>query len=249
MYFLVNQMISKKNKKASNMGLMISFAIFVTFVLFVIIILQPTFGTNEDKQALSSGIKDRFAEKATEEITTVTIKLSSSVSSNCVSFGSFLSDFNVSRGIIIKDEFGDVVSGSISSTDSDMLQINRNLSEDFFKIYSAESFDDLNSESLTCSSVTEGSDYEVGVTKKEKYISEERIYSVINSYSDYSYMIEELLVPSGTDIEISFEFENGTRISTGEENPDTNIFVTESAVEYINDDGKILPGKIITKIW
>jgi len=167
-----------------------------------------------------------------------------------VSISSFITDFNVSSGIVIKDNSGASVSGSVSDISSNTLQINRNSNTDkFFKIYSGEGFDPLSSQSLSCQGMTENLDYSVGVVNRDNYIFESRIISVINSYSNYSFLKKDLSVPRGSETEISFEFSNGTRIGTGNQTPTTNIFVDEKPVEYVSLNGDIVPGKIITKVW
>lgn len=238
------------NKKGSNVGLVVSFMIFVIFVLFVVTILQPVLNTNDDKKSLSLEIEKKIIEKTSDKLTTITISIKNPILPNCVSISSFVSDFNVSSRIIIKSNSNETVSGSVSSLDSNILQINRaSTSDNFFKIYSGSGFDLLNSESLTCQSMIENSDYKVGVVTREDYIFESKVISIMNSYLNYSLLKSDLGIPKSAEAEISFEFGNGTVINTGNATPTTNIFADEKPVEYISNSGDLTSGKIITRIW
>lgn len=238
------------DKKGSHVGLIISFMIFVTFMFFVMVIIQPSFNTNKDKKALGLGIEEKIIEKCSLELSSATIVLKSSVSANCISFVSIISDLNLSSGIIVKNVAGSVVPSSVSLSNQNTLQLNRaSITEEFFKIYSGTGFDSLSAESLSCQIVAESSGYEIGIVKKEKFLFESQIESKIELYSNYALLRGDFSLPKSTDAQIDFEYNNGTRISTGVDTPTTNVFVSEKTIEYISRQGDILPGKIIVKIW
>jgi hypothetical protein len=223
--------------------------LFVTFLLFLLVILAPALNTNKDKKSLSESVERSVLNKTSSVLKTVTVSISSSVSSNCVSISSFLSEFGFDSRILIVGEGNVPISGSLSS-DSSTLQINRNSSsENLLKIYNSDVFLPLGSESLSCVSVSEGSDYELGIVKSEIYVFEEKIISLLEEYSDYDQLKSDLNIPNGTDLGVGFIFSNGTLINTTEKDVSTNIYVTEKQVNYVDSQGKILSGKLRIRVW
>lgn len=239
-----------KSRRGSHVGVVVSFMIFVTFVLFVRVLLEPALTTNPDKESMLGSVEKKIISSTSFQTIVVTISLESSITQTCVSIGSFINNFDAYNGIVIKNENGDLISSSLSSTDLNTLQIKRNTnSEDFFKIYSSNGFDDVNYESISCESMTEGSDYTIARTKKQYYVFESKVADLISDYSNYNSFKESLNLPNGTDVGFSFELENGTIISTNETSVTTNIFVKEKSVEYLDENSNVLSGKLKTRIW
>lgn len=231
------------NKRGSHVGMMISFMLFVMFLIFVRIIFEPTINSDETKQKFIEGIERSVIESASEETIITTVSVSSS--SVCLSISNYLDDFNAYDGVVIKDENGDTIQASISSGDSSTLQIERTGSSiDFFKIYSSEGFDSLNEESASCTAL---SDSNIKGTKRKSYVFERKITDLISA--DYENFRKSLNMPNDTEIGVEFEFENKTIIKTPEKNITANIYIKESSVEYIDSDANVMAGKLRVKIW
>jgi len=238
------------NKKGSHVGVVISFMIFVAFVLFVRLIIEPALTTNVDKKSMLEGIEKKIINETSSQIVITTISIENTITDTCVSIGSFVSDFDALDGIIIKNENKNLIQGSLSSVDYETLYIKRNSnSENFIKIYSSESFPEINYESISCHSMVEDSDYTIGITKKEYYVFKDEINELINDYENYELFKRNLNLPNNTDVGFSFEFENGSIISTNETKTTTNIFVKEKSIEYVDENANILSGKLKTRIW
>lgn len=239
-----------RNHRGSHVGVVVSFMIFVTFVLFVIVLLEPSLTTNPDKKSMLESVEKKIIDGTSYQTIVVTVTLENSISETCVSIGSFISDFDGYEGIVVKNKNGDLISSSLSSSDLNTLQIKRNTnSENFFKIYSSDGFGDGTYETVSCRSITESTDYTIAMTKEQSYVFESKVEDLINDYSNYNKFKESLNLPNGTDVGFSFEFENGTIISTNETSVTTNIFVKEKTVEYLDENSNVLSGKLKTRIW
>jgi len=235
------------SKKGSHVGVMVSFLIFVTFILFVRSILEPVIVSDEDKKNLAKEIGERIIENVSYEIISTTILIESSTTSSCLSLNSFFFGSQMNEKIVVRDEDENVVSSSYTSEN---LRINRQSSSDkFFKVYCSENFDIIDEESSTCESLTEGTGYEIGVVKKSSYVSEDKIIELINSYSNYSKLKSELNVPNSTEIGVGFIYANGSEIKTPEKDATTNIYIEEKQIEYFGSDANILSGKLRIKAW
>jgi len=237
-----------KNFKGSHVGVMISFMIFVAFILFIRVILEPAILTNQDKEPMLEFIENKIINETSFYVSTTTVSLPSSISDTCLSINSFVDEFNAYPGIVIKNQNGIIIPDSISSVDSKTLYIKRNsVSENFFKIYSSDGFS-VSYESVSCHAITEGTNYN-SITKKGVYLFEDKIVELINDYENYENFKSALNLPNNTDAGISFEYEDGTIISTNETLPKTNIFSREKSVEYIDENANIHSGKLKTRIW
>lgn len=234
-------------KKGSHVGVMISFLIFVVFILFIITIIEPVIVSDEDKENFAKEIGRIILENVSSDIISATVLIESSTTSSCLSLNSFFSDSQMNTRIVVLDDDGDSIPSSYSSEN---LRINRQTSLDrFFKIYCSEDFDILDEESTTCESLTEGTDYKIGVIKTSEYASEEKIVSLINEYSNYSKLKSGLNVPNSTEIGIEFVYANGSEIKTPERDLMTNIYIEEKQVEYFDSNANILSGKLRIKSW
>jgi len=237
------------NKKGSHVGVVISFMIFVIFLLFVQFIVAPAVNTNKDKKTLLESVERNIINKSSSVMKTATVSVSSSVTSNCVSISSFISGFKFGLGIKVTSEEGNPISSSLAS-DLNTLQISRNSnSENLLKIHGSEIFDTLSSGTISCSAITEGSSYTLGVSNNREYIFEEKIENLIGEYSNYSKLKTDLNIPKDTELGIAFIYENGSLISTTERNVTTSVYISEKQIEYVDSNGKILSGKLRVKIW
>jgi hypothetical protein len=243
-------MVRKGDKRGSHVGVVVSFMLFVAFILFIILILEPALRTEQTRDVFLQGVENNVINKSSAVLKTVTISVDSSVSSSCVSISSFFDDFGFDERIVINSEEGDEIGSSVSDIDSSALQIERNSnSENLLKIHNSEVFSSISSSSVSCESVSEGSGYNVGITKKGIYIFEDRISGLISDYSDYDLLREELNVPNGTDLGIAFFYQNGSSIETFDSEPTTNIYVDETPVEYVDNSGRVLSGRLRIRIW
>ncbi len=238
-----------KNKKGSHIGVMISFLVFVTFLIFLQILLEPALKSNQDRGTLLDGVKDDIINASSSNLKIATIFVEESVTSNCVSIDSFLDDFDFDSRIIVLSEDGNVVDSSLAS-DSNTLQMTRNFnSENLLKIHSSEVFDPLESGSISCQAIVEGSDYILGISREKNYVFEKKLASFIEDSSNYSKLKLDLGIPEDIDLGIEFVYENGSSINTTEKDVTTNVYVDEEQIDYVGENGKILSGKLRIKIW
>lgn len=240
----------RRNKRGSHVGVMISFMVFITFIFFLRVILEPTLTSNQDKEVMLNEVEKKIINETSVEMTTITIDINSATTQNCVSIASFISEFGIDSNIVVKNKNGNIISSSVSPTESNTLQINRGSTTDnFFKVYNSEAFSAVSSASLSCQSISENTNFEYGITKKDDYVSEEKIIFLIESYADYEAMKSDLKIPNSTDIAISFEYADGSSIGTNKTEPTTNIFAREKQINYINENAEINSGKLKIKVW
>jgi hypothetical protein len=242
-------MITKINKKGSHISLVVSFLIFIVFIAFLRIILEPAIYSNKEKEVILEDIENELILSASSDLIYTSIYINKKIDTNCVRLDDFISEFDFSSGIIVKNKEDNFVPAFTSSGNSNTLEIVRgNTLESYFKIYNSNEFESIGSSSQECTSIFKGTDYNLGITTKKNYIFENLIIQVINDYSS-SPQFKLKNSPSSVNIGISFFYSNGTEIRTNEKNVTTDVFVRESPIEYVDNEGNINPGKINIRIW
>lgn len=228
-----------KNRKGSHVEVIISFIIFVTFIFFLFMIVEPSLSTQNDKKNMLDNIEVGIMDRISADMTTITVKVTGG-GSNCINLNNLISDLGIENNIIVKDASKETV---ISHVEGNSLQITRGSTGDtFFKIYYSKEFNGLETGS-GCPAIS----YELGLTKTDNYIFEAKMLDLINE--DYKTLKTNLKIPEGVDFGYGIVLSNGTSLETNEGNLSTNIYIRETPIEYVDLEGNILAGYLKTKIW
>lgn len=231
----------KGDKRGSHVGVVISFVIFVTFLVFLYSILSPAISSEQNKESISEHLELELIEKISAELTTVSVNVVTG-GSTCIELDNLINELSIGANIIVKDDSGQTVSSYIRS---DALQIERQSTSDiFFKVYYSPEFGEL----ATGSGCTNRA-YEFGLTKTEEYIFESKMLDLVNDYGNYESLKIELKIPEGTEFGFGIVRQNGTETQTNGEEMATNIYIKKIPIQYVDEDGNILSGYLKTKIW
>jgi len=224
----------------SHVGVVLSFVIFVTFILFIYIIVKPAIGT-ENKQNLLNHLKEVLIERASTELTSVSVLIGTG-SQTCVKLSGFFNEIEIGNRIIVKNNLGEILTAKISGQDLFV----ENGNEKFLKIYGSENFSDTDLGTMPSCQL----DYTFGLIRSEKNIFEKRIIHVIESYNDnYESLKEELNIASGNEFRLDFIYANGTIISTEKKEVLVSVFVDEFQIQYISKDAVRELGSLNVGIW
>lgn len=244
-----------KDCRGSHVGMIISFVVFITFIIFMYSIVRPAISTGQDKKTIADYLVVEIIKNISSNLTSMSIELNSSnpmsTQDNCVSLVGFYVRFATlfSPRIIIKNAEGnkeEAYSGYYS--DEDNIKINRTDNEDlFFKLYHSSEFPDLSDTTETCVPLI---DYSIGLVKKDRIPFENNLYSLINYYNNnYEQLKTGLNVPPGTEFGFGFIQSNGTRIEVGDAPSTTDIYVAEIPMQYVDEVANIQSGFINIKVW
>src|SRR3989344_3590574 len=126
-----------KKRGGTHVGVMLSFVIFVTFLIFLYSTIQPLIKTKKEKQSLLDFLKVELIKKFSADLTTVTISVDDSVSYSTETDCLEVLDNSVGVGpglsSIVNDDRGNIVS---SNRQNDKLIIEwGDHAKTFFKIY------------------------------------------------------------------------------------------------------------------
>jgi len=242
----------KINKKGSHVGVVLSFVVFITFLIFLYSTLEPAIKTDRDKQFVLDYLEKEFIKNFSNDLTLVTISLNETYNpqSNCIN----ISHVNGVSGmnLIVKNEQNAPVK---SNNQNNSIEIDINETGEqkkFFKIYYSEEYFSLYPKTNynSCDNSLEGSNYSIGLFKTDNYIFESKILKFLDIYNyDYEKLRNELNIPLGSDFGFNFKNKNGIIIGTGEKNLSASIYVNEISIQYIDNEANIGSGSITIKAW
>lgn len=185
-------MISYYNKKAvGHVETVLSFVIFIGFLLFLFTIFNPISGSKD------SGVVDsvilKMGEQLTTKVNSMSINLNDSIN-NCFSI-ELIEDLKcVSGEIIVKDKDGNMVKADVRITG---IQIENSGLNKFYTIYCSK---ELIGNSISgCDSITEGNNYTLGIIVERNPWSEKKISDFVVSYTDDYNGLRTQIVPQGND--------------------------------------------------
>jgi hypothetical protein len=230
-----------KNKRGSHVGVVISFVIFIMFLVFIYTVLQPKIRVEKEKQTTLDNLKGNFLEKISAKLVSTSILNDNpDYSGGCIEIDeneAGISGFNS----VVKNSGGSIIN---SSSSGGFLKIAED-SGDFFKIYSSkEEFKQFPTEETTCTEVT------ADFISEKKCVFRTRIYSLMEEYeSDYENLKKELEVPEVDEFGFNFEQSNGTIIGTKESGIEENIYSERIYIQYLDKNANIENGIVDVKVW
>jgi len=231
----------------------LSFVIFVTFIVFLYTVIRPSVTTGENKKTILQYIENKIEENSSAEFTSISIMISENpIGYPCIRLDQFFLLSGVSMNTITKNETGNI-QGSYYNPERGLydLEINReNENNLFFKIYYSPEFDNLTATGLGCEKVKYDTAYKITSVDNDAYIFEENIYELIDHYnSNYEKLKSEFSIPSGSEFEFTFTQNNGTKIGNESASKSVNVYAEETPVQYIDSKANILSGFINVRVW
>ena len=224
----------KRGKKGSHVGMVLSFVIFITFIVFIYSLLEPSLREEADKETELELLEVNLLEKVSDNITIITITNSSPKGvKDCLRIN--FSEFK-GRGNVRVKGINDHVVGSTLGTDN--LRIDWG-SGDIFKIYTSPTIN-----SGPASTGVECMEGSVQIVQERKHIFNESLNDLFIEYNEtYETLKNSLGV--GTD----FGFGIGDREIPEEVDTAQNVYVKEIVVEIMNSTAHINPGFVRIKVW
>ncbi len=231
------------NKRASHVGMILSFMIFVTFLAFLFSITQPAIKVQKDKEFLLEYLKSELLEKQfIEEMAEVSVTIDSEITETCVELINFLGEADVDEEIVVKNSSGDKAYAKVSNPN---LEFSTEDDDTFFKVYSSEEFEKPGDILNGCASL-DGDSYVIESVRSDNYIFESKINVGITGFDDLK---NSLNIPAGSDFSFGFEDEEGGFSETGQKDVSVDVFSEEIPIQYVDDEANIKSGFLTIRIW
>lgn len=247
-----------KRKKGSHVGVIISFVIFVTFLIFLYLIIEPTITSQRERAYLLDYVEQTLVNYFTTNITTVTVQTDPGFrfvppNKDCLKFvqvdpaGVFGFENN---HLFVKNSTGADIGYSWISSEGHLL-VENNDANTFFKVYASLGIDTTptNFNENGCLNVQKTS-YIVGSTTSQNDIFEQRIINATEAYkTNYTAFKQVLGLSPGTEFGFDFIYTNGTTISTGEVIQRTSVYAREDSINYLDTNLSSNSGRIMIRVW
>ncbi len=243
--------MKRKNKKGSHVGVVLSFVVFITFIIFIYTVLEPIVRVERDKLAILSYLRTELTEEFSANYTTGTVNIKAYKNPNqyCIKFKNFLTQTEmIPPHIIVKNELNQIQESYKEGND---LKVNRKVKSNlFYRIYNSSEFNLTGEKTINpCIQIEEHS-YNIGLIRTEVQIFESRILNLTNEYNtDYENLKERLNVPTGNDFGFSFTYNNETIIGTNEKEISTDIYAREFPIQYVNVEASLESGFLNIRVW
>jgi hypothetical protein len=248
-----------KNKKGSHVGMILSFVIFITFVVFVFVVLKPIINVGEGRQTTLDDTEFKIMENISSNLTSASVSFGGIVNpaQSCVTLQNIIAVLNLAPPylVIVKNESSDTQPAYLYDPTIANIEINRgNKDNIFFRIYQSTKFKGLaTNKSLSCFMVknTEiSSQYQIGSVFTGAYAFENAVRDLVKQYEDnYTAVKQNLKIAPASEFSFYVILSNGSIIQTNQSIKAKNIYAQETPIQYIDSDANIKSGYIITKIW
>lgn len=263
-----------QRKGATHVDFVLSFVIFIVFLVFLYTGLDPIIKTSGSKQFVLGHLKLALIENLTLSdftIQTFTLDLTNTDVENkmCIKLtgqdGGALWDITEdgTKDLIIKRISGEIINYSFNPGNTIMgigpFESNEG---NILKIYFASGFVNRSPElsgliPASCTPVNKD-DYEIKAIEEREIISDSNIFDICDIYEDqfngYDKLKDSLGVPAGSEFSFVFRDTSGTEICPKQENVQkppsgVSVYVGEFPVQYIDGEATIQIGFITIKVW
>ncbi len=252
----ISSSLLPRSRSGSHVGMILSFVIFITFIVFLYVVVQPAVKTGENKKTTLDYIESKIVENVSANFTSISIKIANKQSlknQNCIKLQQFFVYSGISAYIVVKNETENVQNAYYDpATDFDDVRINRNNEDNlFFKIYYSLEFDKVPTTAINpCTLVYYNKEYNISSMTTGKYVFNTSMSELINYYKmNYEDLKEQLNVPAGSEFGFGFVQSDGTKVEVGNATGSINVFAEEVPVQYIDAKANILSGFINVKVW
>ena len=241
-----SSLILRKSRKGTHVGVVISFMIFVTFLVFLYIIVQPAIRTKISKQAPLDYLENDLISWVSTDLTTASVFVDLPGSS-CFILENFITKTGIDENIIVIDDSGTTFNSYISGPS---LIIDTGGSDLLLKVRVSKEFDPIGPPGPSgCTNVNENG-YTIGLIRTDEYVFESKVGELMEEYkNNYSGVKDVLKVSSEDEFGFSFTYANDTVIKTEEVNVSISVFAKEIPIQYIDKNAGKMSGLINIRIW
>lgn len=238
----------KMNKRGSHVGVILSFMIFVTFLVFLYLIIEPTIKIQGSKQDLLDNLERELIEKFSANLTTFTLINKTDITEDCVQLQNLMKEEEITSYIIVKNETGDTL--NVKRSNKDLFVDTNNKKSFFLKIYRSEEFDEIDNGTMNDCEKLNQNKYSIESVKEREEIFQTKINKTKEEYEDnYENLKNELNIPSGSEFGFIFTDKDKIIIETEEKNVSISVYAEEIPLLYVDREVNIKPGFINIKVW
>jgi hypothetical protein len=247
-----------KDKRGSHIDVILSFVIFISFIVFFYAMIQPNITSKADKTAFLDYMGAELIKNLTgNNLTAISIHVEPQSPHSCLRLGNFMSNAGISSmSLVLKNLTGATFPTYKSGSDL-YIDMSQGQSAEFFKAYYSPSFNLIAENTLgNCDPAltldTLPNSY--SINKKEDYTSYyiwgNSINQLITNYNnDYGSVKNWFNLSSTDNFGFGFTYQNQTTVRTNETVPvSVNIYSGAFPTAYISGNN-LEAGNLIVRVW
>jgi len=230
------------NKRGSHVGMILSFVIFITFLMMLYLTFQPSLKLKESKKQELDYIQNKVIENISEQVFYVTYSYTPSGNDDCleVSIPTHLEN----KTVIAK------IQGTTMNSESDGERVRTEISDSENKIVKFFYSESISTTPPTCSRFVNENQVEEELSQTREEIIEWRTINLIESHKkNYTTLKKNLGIADGTEFNIKFAYGNGTEIESKRTQKTNSVFAENIPVQYLNSSADINRGIISIQVW
>ncbi len=233
-----------KNKKGSHVGIVLSFTLFITFLIFAYVVIGPPASLKNEKKYVIESIKGILFEKLPQDVMIASI-YEDNLSIDCFRFdfdNSFEDPIILANDGDIKDVGAEIYGNEI------LIQGGQHFSKVYLTNNSFEDETALTNET-PCEEIVPNN------ILNEKRITEKGIIALVAMVEDDYDEAKNYLEVRGSEFSLHFVDEAQTVFGkeriliNGFEQIKTNVYARTYKVDYLNVHGEEKMGELIIKVW
>ena len=242
--------MEKINKKgASHIEIILSFVIFIGFIIFLFAVIKP-FKSAERGEIYLEVVERGIINQTSTEINSIPLKINYEFKQdeNCFSFV-----FNGSlKNIIAKDENSDIMEAkSLWIDNGEKKEIIINSNKNFSYVYSSEEFNESIFDITKCKELNK-EDYTIGLFRKEMMISESKMNNFYKKYNEsYDNSKKDVGLPSSKDFAFSIRdtSNNAILIANKKVPKGVNVWAKDIPIRIAYNNGTFVYAMLNVQTW
>ena len=244
----------KSKKGASHIEMIISFVIFIGFIVFLFTIFNPL------KKSINPGISDlvfmNLEDNLTTKLSTVSIKLKENVvfqpGDTCFTVANIPDmDCNSERKIIVKNISRSIMGARINGDNIEAALVNKEPNEQFYTIYCSHELQEYQGNFQQCKQI--GNDqYILGIINERNLWSERNLMNFEREYNAKYGEIKNNFIQKVNDFSfIITRVDDGKILFSGDKNPpkSLNVYAKISPIDVLDKDANITKSTINVIVW
>jgi len=252
------------NKRGSHVDVIISFVIFISFIAFSYILLQPTLTTKQVKESVANSLEislvNNLSNGSTNNLTIISLAARQNSVKTCINLKDFLNKAGInSPNLVLKNSTGAIFPISNSTTDLYVDVTSNQQLNYFFSVYYSPSFSLIPGGTLSgCNTLQQGNsqnNYTIGqaetVSSLSQNIFDFNVRSLIGTYNqNYDYIKRWFNLSPGNNFGFNFTYQNQTTIGTNDKIPQfTEVYSQAFPILYTTGNSSLQSGLLTVRIW
>jgi hypothetical protein len=247
-----------KNRRGSHIDVILSFVIFISFVIFFYAMIQPNITAREGKTAFLNYMESEIARNLSgRDLTAISILAEPQNPHTCLQLTGFAANAGISSlNLVLENSTGSIFPAYKSGGDL-YIDMAADPNSKLFNAYYSPDFEVIEDNSLGgCTALildTPPNSYSINREESYtySYIWGNDIVKLIESYnSDYNSVKEQFDISEVNNFGFDFTYQDGTVIGTQNNIPASAVVYSgNSPVVYVSEGGGLEAGNLIVRVW